>query len=149
MTYLPRDPNVHSLGSAQPLLQSHYQAANVIAWTLSLVFAFLLLFVEIRARRELRLACIGEVTEGRIIEKTMSTGKNRTTYWVRYRLDTPDQQRRTGWVWIGPLLWESLHYGALIAVLYDPEHPGRHRPSFGFRYVHFLAETGEARQNTF
>ena len=143
MTYLPRDPNVHCLGSAEPRLQSHYQTANGTAVTLLLVFALLLTVVEIGARQELRLARLGEVTMGQIIEKTTSKGKNSTTYWVRYRLDTPDRTGRTGWVKIGPLLWEYLHYGTPIAVLYDPDHPGRHRPSFGFRYVQFLAEVGE------
>lgn len=140
MTYLPRDPTVHCLGSAVQRLQSHERAANLIAVALSLVFAFLLAFVEIGARRELRLARVGEITEGRVVEKTVSKRKNSTTYWVRYRLDTPDRAGRTGWVAIGPVLWENLHYGSIITVLYDPDHPGRHRPSFGFRYVQFLAE---------
>jgi len=137
---LSRDPQIHCLGPAGPRLETHNRTANFLALALAIGFALMLAYVELSARWELRLARLGERTEGRIIERTSNAGKNRTTYSVRYLIDTPQRMGMTGWVTVGRSLWEQLHSGTIVSVLYDPDHPGRHRPSFGFRYVEFLAE---------
>jgi hypothetical protein len=140
VTYLPSNPKIHCLGPAAPRLETHNHTANLVALVLALGFAFMLAWVELSARGELRLARFGERTEGRIVERASSKGKNRTTYSVRYLIDTPQRTGLTGWVTVTQPLWERLHAGAIVSVLYDPDHPRRHRPSFGFHYVQFLAE---------
>jgi hypothetical protein len=142
ITYLPRRPEIHCLGPADQRLESHNRTANILALILALGFAFLLLWIEFNLRRELRLASIGEPVEGRIIEKTCNKGRNRTIYWVRYLFDGPDG-RRSGWLSVGESLWGYLYQGTAVTVVFDPDHPDRHRPSFGFRLVNFLPRLGE------
>lgn len=142
MTYLPRHPEIHCLGRADESLASHNRNANTIALTMAVTFALLLFWVEFMLRRELRLARIGETTEGQILDKKRNEGRNRTTYSVRYLFDAPDGQR-SGWQTVGGILWGYLQPGTAITVLYDPDHPERHRPSFGFSLVQFLAEPEE------
>jgi hypothetical protein len=143
VTYLPSNPKIHRLGSAEERLLSQNLTCNVLALILALLFAFLLAYVEIRARRELRLARGGEVTEGRIIEKTNNEFMGRRSYRVRYRLDTPDGVRRIGSVTTGRMLWEWLRIGSVITVLYDPDNPRNHCPTFGLRFVQFLTDVEE------
>lgn len=142
VTYLPRRPEIHCLGPAAPRLADHNRTANTLALTLAVGFSLLLVWVEFNLRRELRLARIGEPVEGRIIEKTSNKGRNRTIYWVRYGFHAPDGVR-SGWLNVGESLWSYLLNGTAITVLYDPDHPHRHRPSFGLRLVRFLTEPGE------
>lgn len=142
MTYLPRHPKIHCLGLADQRLASHYRTANIYAAALAVVFSCLFLGVEFSLRRELRLASIGELVEGRIVGKKCTTGRNRTTYRLRYAFDGPDGTR-WGWQTVGGTLYVSLFEGTPITVLYDPDHPSRHRPSFGFRLVQFLPEPEE------
>lgn len=142
MTYLPRHPKIHCLGLAEQRLASHYRTANIYAAGLAIVFSCLFLGVEFSLRQQLRLARIGETAEGQIIEKRYSTGRNRTTYRLRYVFDAPDGTR-SGWQTVGGKLWACLSEGAAVTVLYDPDNPDRHRPSFGFRLVQFLPEPEE------
>jgi hypothetical protein len=139
VTYLPLHPEIHCLGPADQRLASHNRTANTLALTLAIVFICLLVAVEFNLRREMRLANVGELAEGRIIEKTSNKGRNHTIYWVRYLFDAPDTTR-SGWVTVSASLWGNLLNGTAITVLYDPDHPSRHRPSFGFRLVQFLEE---------
>lgn len=142
MTYLPRHPEINCLGPADQSLANHYRTANIYAAMIAVVFSCLFLGVEFSLRRELSLARIGELTEGQIIGKKSTTGRNRTTYQLRYLFDAPDGTR-SGWQTVGSHLWVCLSEGAPITVLFDPEHPDRHRPSFGFRFVQFLPETDD------
>jgi hypothetical protein len=139
---LPRHPEIHCLGPADQRLESHNSTANTLALTLAVSFLLLLLWVEFNLRRELRLASIGEPVEGRIVERTSDKGRNRTVYSVRYLFNAPDGTR-SGWLTVGESLWGHLYHGATITVVYDPDHPDRHRPSFGFRFVQFLPQRGE------
>lgn len=116
--------------------------ANMLAVTLAIGFSFVFLIVEFTLRRELSLARCGELAEGRIMDKTCHTWRNRTIYRLRYLFDSPDGAR-SGWLTVGESLWSNLSHGAAITVLHDPDNPGRHRPSFGFRLTQFLAETEE------
>jgi hypothetical protein len=142
VTYLPRHPEIHCLGLADQRLEIHNHTANTLAATLAVGFSLLLLWVEFSLRRELRLASIGETVEGRIVEKTSEKGRNRTVYSVRYLFNAPDGTR-SGWLMVGESLWGHLYHGTTITVLCDPDHPERHRPSFGFDFVQFLPQTGE------
>jgi hypothetical protein len=142
VTYLPSHPEIHCLGHAKQRLESHNRTANLFALTLAVVFSFLFLWIEFNLHRELRLASIGELAEGQIIERRSDRGRRRTVYRVRYWFDAPDGQR-SGWQTVGEYLWGYLHPGTAVTVLYDPDHPGRHRPSFGLGLVQFLPETAE------
>lgn len=142
MTYLPRHPEINCLGPADQSLASHYRTSNIYAAMLAVVFSCLFLWVEFSLRRELSLARIGETAEGQIIGKKCTTGRNRTTYRVRYLFEAPDGTR-SGWQTVGSHLWACLSEGAAITVLFDPDHLDRHRPSFGLRFVQFLPETEE------
>lgn len=140
MTYLPRNPDINCLGAADERLRIHNQTVNTIAVVLALGFAFLLGWVEINARRELRLARLGELAEGRVIERTVNKRRNRIVYWLRYQFDAPDGVGRIGWISVAQPLWEHLSLGTSLAVLHDPDDLDRHRPSFGFRFVEFATE---------
>lgn len=142
MTYLPGHPEIHCLGPADQRLESHNRTANILALSLAIGFSLSLFCLEFNLRRELSLASIGEPTEGRVIEKTTDKRRNRTIRRVRYVFDAPDGMR-TGWQTVSESLWGCLLNGAAITVLYDPDHPGRHRPSFGFGLVQFLEDTEE------
>lgn len=142
MTYLPRQPKIHCLGPADERLASHYRTANTIAVTMAVTLSVLLFWLEFNLRRQLRLARIGETAEGQVLDKRRNEGRNRTTYSVRYLFDAPDGQR-SGWQTVGGVLWGCLQIGTAITVLYDPDHPDQHRPSFGFHLVQFLAEPDE------
>jgi hypothetical protein len=120
----------------------HNRTANIFALVFAVGFSFLFLCLEFNLRRELRLASIGELAEGQIIEKRSYNSRNRRIYQVRYLFDAPDGQR-SGWQTVSGNLWSYLHPGAAVTVLYDPDHPGRHRPSFGFGLVQFLPEPAE------
>jgi hypothetical protein len=123
-------------------LESHNRTANALAITLAVGFCLLLLWVEFNLRRELRLASIGVPVEGRIIEKSRDKERNRTICRIRYLFNAPDGMR-SGELRVGEFLWGHLCHGTPITVLYDPDHPNRHCPSFGFRLVQFLPETAE------
>lgn len=142
MTYLPNHPEIHCLGPAKQRLEGHYRTANILALTLAVVFSLLFLWVEFDLRRQLHLASTGEQAEGQILERRSNKGRNRILYSVRYLFDAPDGSR-SGWQTVGEYLWGYLHPGTAITVLYDPDHPGRHRPSFGFGLVQFLPEQRE------
>lgn len=142
MTYLPNHPQTHCFGDARQRLEMHNRTANIFALMLAVVFSFLFLWVEFNLRRELRLASIGELAEGQIIEKRKYRTRNRMIYQVRYLFDAPDGQL-SGWQTVGRYLWSYLPQGAAVTVLYDPDHPRRHRPSFGFDLVRFLPEPTE------
>jgi len=142
VTYLPPHPEIHCLGPADLRLENHNRTANTLAITLAVGFSLLLLWVEFNLRRELRLASIDEPVEGRIIERTFDKERNRTVYTVRYLFKAPDGLR-SGSLTVGESLWGHLHHGAAVTIVYDPDHPDRHRPSFGFRFVQFLPETEE------
>jgi hypothetical protein len=137
ITYLPRDPRIHCVGSPRQRLQSHQDATGAIAVVLPLGCLVGLGVVELCARRELRLARLGETVLGRVIEKGMHKEGARKVCRIRYQIDTPDGSARTGWAAVGPVLWESLHSGSPVTVVYDPDNPGHHRPTFSFRYVRF------------
>jgi hypothetical protein len=142
VTYLPRHPEIHCFGPAQERLEDHNRTINTIALSLAIGFSLLLFWVEYSLRWELRLGRNGETTVGRIIARTSEKGRNRTIYRVQYQFDAPDAPR-LGCATVGESLWGHLHFGTPITVLYDPDHPGRHRPSFGFRLVQFRAEPEE------
>jgi hypothetical protein len=142
VTYLPSHPETHCWGDARQRLEMHNRTANLYALMLAVVFSFLFLWFEFNLRLELRLARIGELAEGQIIERRSNKGRNRTIYWVRYWFDAPDGQR-AGWQTVSEYLWGYLHPGTPITILYDPDHPGRHRPSFGLGLVRFLPESAE------
>jgi hypothetical protein len=120
----------------------HNRAANIFALMLAVVFSSLFLCGEFNLRRELRLATIGEVAEGQIIQKRSYRSRNRMIYQVRYLFDAPDGQR-SGWQTVSGFLWSYLPQGAAVTVLYDPDHPRRHRPSFGLALVQLLPEPAE------
>ena len=142
MTYLPTHPETHCLADARQRLEMHNRTANIFAVMLAVVFSLLFLWFEFNLRRELRLASIGELAEGQILERRSNRGRNRTIYWVRYLFDAPDGPR-SGWQTVGEYLWRYLHPGTAVTLLYDPDHPSRHRPSFGLGLVQFLPETTE------
>jgi hypothetical protein len=142
VTYLPSHPEIHCLGAANKRLESHYRTTNIIALMLAISFSLLFLWVEFNLRRELRLARIGELAEGQIIEKRSYRTRNRMIYEVRYLFDAPDGQR-SDWQTVGGYVWCYLHPGTAVTVLYDPDHPRRHRPSFGFGLVQFLSNPQE------
>jgi hypothetical protein len=138
VTYLPRDPAVHCLGPADQRLQLHVRSTLISAAMLALVLAGVLGWVEWSVRRELSLAQVGQATDGRIVERMTSRGRNRTIYRARYQFETPAGMRRTGWASASYSLWQYLLPGTPVTVLYDPDHPGRHCPAFAFRYVQIL-----------
>jgi hypothetical protein len=142
VTYLPSHPETHCFGDARQRLEGHNRTANSYALMLAVGCSILFLWVEFKLRQELRLASIGEVAEGQIIEKRSYNSRKRRIYQVRYLFDAPDGQR-SGWQTVGECLWGYLHSGTAITVLYDPDHPGRHRPSFGLGLVQFLPEPAE------
>jgi hypothetical protein len=138
VTYLPRDPAIHCLGPAEQRLQLHIRSTITTAAMIALVLAGVLGWIEWSTRRELSLARVGEVTEGQILERMTSQGRNRTVYRARYQYETPAGLRQMGWVSVSYSLWQYLLPGTVVKVLFDPDQPGRHCPSFGFRYVEFL-----------
>ena len=137
VTYLPSDPAIHCLGPAEPRLQLHNQSTLLSAGMIALVLAGILGWIEWSVRRELCLARVGEPAEGRIVERMTRRGRNRTIYRVRYQFETPAGMRWAGWASASRPLWEQLLPGTVVTVLYDRQHPGRHCPAFGFRYVDF------------
>jgi hypothetical protein len=137
VTYLPRDPAIHCLGSADQRLHMHIHSTILSTAIIALVLAGALGWIEWSTRRELHLARVGETTEGRIVERVTSQGRNRTIYRARYQFETPAGMRWMGWVSVSYSLWQYLLPGTAVTVLYDPDHPGRHCPAFGFRYVSF------------
>jgi hypothetical protein len=142
VTYLLSHPEIHCFGDAHQRLEMHNRKANIFAPMLAVGFSILFLWVEFNLRRELRLAAIGELAEGQIIEKRSYNSRKRRIYQVRYLFDAPDGQR-SGWQTVGEYLWGYLHPGTAVTVLYDLEHPGRHRPSFGLDLVQFLPRPAE------
>lgn len=139
MTYLPHHPQIYCVGDAQERLASNDRTGNAIALALALGFSLLLLGGEFCLRRELRLAKCGELAEGRIIERKSEKGRNGMTHQIRYLFEAPDGTH-SGWQTVSGSLWGNLLNGTPITVLYDPDHPSRHRPSFGFHLVQFLEE---------
>src|SRR5262245_24885900 len=133
VTYLPRDPAIHCLGPADQRLQLHNRSTITTAVILALVLAGVLGWIEWSTRRELHLARVGEGTEGQIVGRTTSQSRNRTIYRARYQFETPAGMREMGWVSVSYSLWQYLLPGTVVTVLYDPDHPDRHCPSFGFR----------------
>jgi hypothetical protein len=139
VTYLPRDPTIHCLGPAEQRLRLHIHSTITTAAILALVLAGGLGWIEWSTRRELHLARVGEAAEGRVVERMTSRARNRTIYRARYQFETPAGMRWAGWVSASRPLWEHLLPGTVVTVLYDREHPGRHCPTFAFRYVEFLS----------
>ena len=142
VTYLPSHPETHCFGDARQRLEMHNRTANIFALMLAVVFSSLFLCVEFNLRRELHLASIGELAEGQILEKRSYNSRKRRIYQVRYLFDAPDGPR-SGWQTVGEYLWGYLHSGTAVTVLYDPDQPRCHRPSFGLGLVQFLAEPAE------
>ena len=140
VTYLPRNPAIHCLGPADQRLQLHVRSTLFSAALCAVFLACMLGWVEWSVRRQLRLARVGKATEGRIIERRMTHPKNQTVYRASYQFETPAGMRRTGWVSVSRPLWEHLLPGTVVMVLYDPDHPDRHCPLFGFCYVELVPE---------
>ncbi len=138
VTYLPRDPAIHCLGPADQRLQLHTRSTLLSAGMIALVLAGILGWVEWSVRRELSLARVGKAIDGRIVERMTKLARNRTYYRARYQFETPAGMRWMGWVSVSRSLWDYLLPGTPVTVLYDPDHPVRHCPAFGFRFVEFL-----------
>jgi hypothetical protein len=140
VTYLPSRPQVHCLGSAGQRLQAHDRATLLCALLSALALGGCFGGVEFAAKRELQLARLGEAAEGRVLRRDTTASRDRITYWVIYTFEVPGALATTGRVRVSRALWDSLQPLTPVTILYDPEHPRRHHPSFAFRLVAFLPE---------
>jgi hypothetical protein len=144
VTYLPGRPQAHCLGSAAQRLRSHDRATILCALLSALALGGCFGWVAFAAKRELQLARLGEAAEGRILQRDTTASRNRITCWVIYTFEVPGAFATTGRACVSRALWDYLQPHTPVTILYDPEHPRRHRPSFAFRFVAFLPEQASA-----
>jgi hypothetical protein len=144
LTYLPSEPQTHCVGQPQARLVSTNSVTLVLAAAAALGFGWWLLAHEWQLRRETRLAERGHAAVGLVVDHGAVQGRHVTTYWTRYELSTPTDERATGWNNVPQIIWAQIPRGTRVTILYDPEHPSVHLPLYAFRWVRLL----EGRQLT-
>jgi hypothetical protein len=143
VTYLPTHPETHCLGRPEDRLSEQNQSCVRTALLLAAGLGIGLAWLEFSLRRQLALARRGVAVVGKISERGQTRTKNGYTYWVYYRFTPLEGRTATTWVSVNRSTWDYLAPGTAITVLYDPDHPRRHRPLFAFNRVRFLPERSQ------
>jgi hypothetical protein len=150
VTYLPAHPETHCLGRPEDRLSEQNNKYVRIALLLAAGLGIGLACLEFSLRRQLALARQGVAVVGKISERGQTRTKNGYHYWVYYRFTPLEGRTATTWVSVNRSVWDYLSPGTAITVLYDPDHPRRHRPLFTFDRVRFLPvrsqESGDRSQ---
>lgn len=139
VTFLPLAPATHCLGRPEPQLENQNRQVLLVAALLALALGAWLVCSELSARRQLHLARVGEAVVGRVCGKEKQRSRNSTSYWIQYQFHSPVHEWARGWVSVSLSAWNSLAQGTPVTILYDPDHPGRHRPVLALSDVLFAS----------
>jgi hypothetical protein len=148
VVYLEDKPNISYPGRPGPVLDRQNTTTVVMALFAAVAFAIWLGCVEFFVRRELWLAREGETAVGRIIERGTTQQRRQTLYWARHEYTSPSQQICSSWHYIPQLIWENLHPGLRVTLLFDPANPARHMPLYAFKYAYIAEEETEEQPPT-